>query len=77
MHNPYTMVIQWSALQQSYVVFLPDFEGIVHQPCATGHTFAEAAHHGQQALHILIEHLEDCGLALPAPKIYPPALQVA
>ncbi|OUC15735.1 MAG: hypothetical protein B0A82_05315 [Alkalinema sp. CACIAM 70d] len=77
MHNPYTMVIQWSALEQNYAVFFPEFEGIVHQPCATGRTFAEAAQRGQQALHILIEHLEDGGLPLPAPKTHPHPRQVA
>ena len=36
MNHHYSMIIQWSEEDNCYVVFLPDFVGMVHQPCTDG-----------------------------------------
>ena len=78
MNSHYSMVIQWSALDDCYVVFLPDFAEMVMQPCSDGKTYEEAARHGQEAIESLVEiYLRD-GKPLPEPKTFPePPLQVA
>lgn len=78
MNRHYSMIIQWSEEDNCYVVFLPDFVGMVNQPCTDGQTYAEAATHGQEVLELLIEYFEEKGTALPKPKLYPDnPLQVA
>ncbi|PSB11947.1 hypothetical protein C7B61_12410 [filamentous cyanobacterium CCP1] len=71
MNRHYSMIIQWSEEDNCYVVFLPDFVGMVNQPCTDGQTYAEAATHGQEVLELLIEYFEGKGIALPKPKLYP------
>lgn len=78
MNPQYSMVIQWSEEDGCYVVFLPDFVGLVKQPCSDGITYEEAARHGQQAMESLIEWFQAEGKPLPAPKTFPGSpLQVA
>ena len=71
MKNPYSMLIQWSEEDDCYVVFLPDFVGMVNQPCTDGQSYAEAAVHGQEVLELLIDYFQDRGTPLPQPKLYP------
>jgi antitoxin HicB len=71
MNSQYSMVIQWSEEDQCYVVFLPDFQGFVNQPCTDGQTYAEAASQGQEVLETLIELFQAEGKSLPQPKIFP------
>jgi antitoxin HicB len=53
------MIIRWSEEDNCYVVFLPDFEGMVNQPCTDGQTYAEAATHGQEVIELLLEYFQD------------------
>ncbi len=71
MNSQYSMVIQWSEEDQCYVVFLPDFQGLVNQPCTDGITYSAAAEHGQEVLETLIEIFQAEGKPLPQPKIFP------
>jgi predicted RNase H-like HicB family nuclease len=71
MNHHYSMIIQWSEEDNCYLVFLPDFVGMVNQPCTDGQTYAEAAMHGQEVIELLIEYFQEKGTALPDPKIYP------
>lgn len=68
MNKLYSMVIQWSEEDGCFVVFLPDFSGLVMQPCTDGKTYEEAARHGQEAIASLVEWFEAEGKPLPEPK---------
>jgi antitoxin HicB len=70
-NSHYGMVIQWPDEDQCYVVFLPDFEGRVNQPCTDGETYEEAAKHGQEVIETLIEYFQEAGKPLPKPKTFP------
>ena len=62
----YSMVIQWSDQDQSFLVSLPEFGD-----CKThGNTYEEAAKHGQEVLEILIESAQQDGEELPEPRKY-------
>jgi predicted RNase H-like HicB family nuclease len=66
MTYPYTMVIQWSDVDQLYLVHLPEFPWqtfVTH-----GKTYQEAAQNGQEALAGLIEVLQDNNQPLPEPR---------
>lgn len=66
MNISYSMVIQWSAEDQCYLVHLPDF------PCQQFHTYGEtyeeAAKHGQEVIESLIEWYQAEGKTLPTPN---------
>lgn len=71
MNSLYSMVIQWSQEDGCFVVFLPEFAGLVMQPCTDGKTYEEAAKHGEEAIASLIEWLQAEGMSLPDPKTIP------
>ncbi len=71
MNKHYSMVIQWSSEDKCYVVFLPDFAGMVNQPCTDGQTHEEAAKNGREVIDLLIEHYQAEGSPLPEPKVFP------
>ena len=47
------------------------------QPCTHGHTYEEAAKHGQELLETLIELYQEDGKPLPEPKTLGKRLQIA
>ena len=58
------MLIQWSDLDQVYIVTLPEFGG-----CKThGASYEEAAKNGHEVLELLIESSLEDGEQLPAPS---------
>lgn len=67
-HKSYSILIQWSEEDQCYVVTLPEFAGIVVQPCTDGATYEEAAKHGQEVIESLVEMLLEQGKELPQPQ---------
>lgn len=68
--NPlYTMLIQWSEEDDCFVVFLPEFVGLVMQPCTDGKTYEEAARNGEEAIASLMEWFHNEGRSLPKPKV--------
>lgn len=66
----YTVVVKWSDEDQTYVVFLPEWEGLLAMPCTDGKTYAEAAQHGEEVLEGMIEMFQEDGKPLPAPDPY-------
>lgn len=66
----YTMVLQWSDEDKCYVVLLPEWEGLVNQPCTDGKTYKQAAKHGRQVLEMLVDIYQRDGKPLPQPKTY-------
>lgn len=64
----YQMVIQWSEIDECFLVSLPDFPG---QKWRThGNTYEEAVINGKEALESLIISYETDGEPLPKPNIY-------
>ncbi len=63
----YKMVIQWSEIDDCYLVGLPDFLG---QEWRThGDTYAEAVANGVEVLELLIEDYQQSGEPLPLPGV--------
>jgi predicted RNase H-like HicB family nuclease len=54
MRSPYSMVIQWSDVDQVYVVTLPEFGPYAK---THGRTYVEAARNGSEVIELL---LQDC-----------------
>lgn len=54
------MLIQWSEEEQCFVVTLPKFTDVM-QPITHGHTYEEAAKHGQELLETLIGIYQEDG----------------
>ena len=67
MSPPYSMVIEWSEEDQTFIVSLPEFG-----PYAKTHgpTYEEAVRMGREALESLIERYQADGQPLPAPAKY-------
>jgi antitoxin HicB len=62
----YTMVIQWSDDDQTYLVLLPEWEGRVSNPVTHGDSYEEAARNGYDAISALTASLQKHGESLPA-----------
>lgn len=69
-HERYSMLIEWSDEDQTYVVLLPEWEDHVYQPVTDGATYEEAARKGQAVLETLIEQAQQYGEALPQPRVF-------
>ena len=67
--NPlkYQMVIQWSEVDQCFLVALPDFPG--QQWRTHGDTYQEAVNNGIEAIESLIIAYESIGELLPQPTL--------
>jgi antitoxin HicB len=67
----YSIVIEWSEEDQTYVVILPEWvEQHYVMPVASGKTYAEALKRGQNALEHLIQIAQEDGTPLPAPRLF-------
>jgi len=63
----YKMVIQWSNIDNCYLVGLPDFPG--QQWRTHGDTYTEAVNNGMEVLELLIEDYQLSGDTLPQPSV--------
>lgn len=63
----YTIVIQWSELDDCFVVFLPDFEDVM-QPVTHGDSYEGAFKNAQDVLELLVESSRLEGKPLPLVK---------
>ena len=63
----YKMVIQWSNIDNCYLVGLPDFPG--QQWRTHGDTYDEAVNNGTEVLELLIEDYQISGETLPLPSV--------
>lgn len=66
----YTVEIKWSDDDQTFVVFLPEWEGLLAMPCTDGKTYAEAAEHAQEVIESMVEMFQEDGKPLPEAKTY-------
>jgi antitoxin HicB len=66
----YSILVRWSDEDKCYVVFLPEWEGLVNQPCTDGKTHKQAAKHGRQVLEMMIDMYQRDGKPLPQANIY-------
>lgn len=64
-YDHYSMVIQWSVLDNTYIVTVPELPG-----CKThGDTYEEAVKHGQEAIESWIDASRAWGDPIPAPSV--------
>ncbi len=66
----YSLVIEWSADDQAYVVILPEWADRYAMPVASGKTYEEAAARGRNALENYIQFTQEDGEPLPQPKVF-------
>jgi antitoxin HicB len=69
----YSMLIEWSAEDQAYLVTLPEWADRVIMPVTHGSTYGEAVQHGQEVLELLINSAIQDREPLPPPKMHVPA----
>ena len=74
MNCQYSIVIQWSGEDNLFIVSLPEWGELCH---THGHTYEEAARHGQEVLETLIEMYLEESMPLPEPRKYARSLQQA
>ena len=67
MNVRYSMTIQWSDEDQTYIVSLPEWGDLLH---THGDTYEEAVKNGQELLEGLIEARLQHGESLPQPHVY-------
>jgi antitoxin HicB len=72
MNSRYTIIIQWSAEDQCYIVSLPEWGDYCH---THGDTYEEALHNAREVLELLTESTLDEGKPLPAPQLFGQVLQ--
>ena len=72
-HLQYSMLIEWSAEDQAYLVTLPEWADRVIMPVTHGRTYGEAVQHGQEVLELLIKSALQDGEPLPPPQTHVPA----
>jgi antitoxin HicB len=68
MKPQYSMVIEWSEADQTYVVSIPEFAGRVMMPCTDGATYEEAARSGQEVVETFLEIWQEEGKPIPPPR---------
>ena len=65
-HLRYSMVIQWSDEDQTYIVSIPEFPGnLTH-----GDTYEEAVKQGEDLIESLIMWTQQDGKPLPEPQVF-------
>ena len=63
----YSMVIEWSAEDEVYVVSLPEWGDLVH---THGETYEDALQKGKELIEGLVAAREQRGEPLPAPRVF-------
>jgi len=66
----YSIVIEWSATDQCYVVVLPEWAGIYAMPVGDGTTYEEALASARNAIESFIEIARQDNQPLPPPRLY-------
>lgn len=66
----YSIFIEWSEEDQAFLVTLPEWADRVIMPATHGHTYSEAAQHGEEILELLVSSSLEEGDPLPTPKIH-------
>ena len=68
MKTNYSMIIQWSEIDQIFLVTIPEFVDRVRMPCTHGDTHEEAAKHGLEVIETFLEIWEEEGKSIPEPR---------
>lgn len=63
----YSMLIQWSDIDQIFVVTIPEFVGRVSMPCTEGNSYEDAAQAGLEVIETFLEIWEEEGKSIPEP----------
>lgn len=66
----YSMLIEWSNLDDAYIVSFPEWERSGYLSNSHGATYAEAAQKGQEMLESLIEWAHSDHESLPEPALF-------
>ena len=66
----YSILIQWSDEDQTYVAILPEWEELCAMPVTDGATHEEAALKGSEVLETLIRITQKDGKSLPPPHTF-------
>ena len=69
MNHKYQITIAWSAEDNCYLVYLPDFADEIMQPVTHGETYQEALQNSLEVMDELIMYLESEGKPLPIAKL--------
>jgi len=65
-YDRYSMLIQWSDIDDAYVVSFPEFPG-----CHThGDTYEEAVKNGREVIELLVDTYEAEGQSIPTPSVF-------
>lgn len=65
----YTLIVQWSEIDNCFVVFLPEFEDVM-QPCAHGDSYQEAVTNAQEVIDLLIQTYSEENKLMPTPQVF-------
>jgi antitoxin HicB len=68
MISRYSMTIQWSEVDQVFVVTIPEFADRVAMPCTEGNTYEEAVRSAQEVVETFIEIWQERGEPIPSPQ---------
>jgi len=66
----YSLFIQWSAEDQSFLVTIPEFVGRVAMPCTHGATYEEAGKRGQEVIETFLEIWQAEVQSAPEPNLF-------
>jgi antitoxin HicB len=66
----YSIVIEWSDIDQCYVVTLPEWADQYAMPCGEGRTYDEALQSAKDALETFIDLAHKDGIPVPAPRVH-------
>lgn len=66
----YSMLIEWSDEDHTYLVTLPEWVDRVNTPTTYGETYEEAVKNGHEVLEMLIEGAVADSEPLPEPCVY-------
>jgi predicted RNase H-like HicB family nuclease len=69
MNYRYSILIQWSDLDQRYLVTIPEFAELVMQPCTSGKTYQAALENAQDCIAACLEYWQNAGIDPPTPAI--------
>jgi predicted RNase H-like HicB family nuclease len=68
MKTNYSMIIQWSDIDQIFVVSIPEFAGRISMPCTEGNSYEDAAQAGLEVIETFLEIWEEEGKSIPEPR---------
>ena len=66
----YSIVIEWSEPDSAYVVILPEWADRYTMPVGDGDTCEDALASAQDALATFMQHAQEDGHTLPAPRTF-------